>query len=729
MGTVQIIEIVLSTITFFLNVYLGLFVLLQNPKSWTNRLFFALTSFINGYVVTNYISLHPPSIESQLLWIRIVMAEASYLGPILVLLVHTFPKRNITMNKFLVGGIFLYATITFILCLSPFVFSSIDYPEGKPIPTPGPAIPVFFFDFGGLFLASFIVLFLKFRKAVGIERVQHLYFLVGIILTFTSLTVFTTIFVVILKNSDLVFLGPIFSLFLVAFLALSIIKHRFMDFRLVVARAVAYAFLVVSLGIIYASGFFIVSTYILPRQTDTSSIITSTLLALFIAYTYQPILRFLERITDRIFYKDQYNSTLLLSRLSKIVSSSLQLEHMIETSFKELVSKIKVTHCSIVLLKDHKITWIKTLGEQIDSSLQVDELEYLNQLCTNNGQRNERILVYEELNDVQGKEILRRYRALLFVPLYVKGEMVGVMMFGEKSSGEVYSSTDIEVLKIFAPEMAIAVKNALAYEEIKNFNITLQSEVEKATSNLKMANEQLKELDKIKDEFVYMASHELRTPMTAIKNYLWLALNKHKDKLDESLTTELTRAYISTERLIRLVQDMLTVSRIEGNRLVFDVKPVKLEEAARQIVDELSGAAKEKNLALTFVPPSESFVVRADQSRIMEVLQNFIGNSLKFTPSGGSITVSIRRNNGSIETSVSDTGVGIPQEDMPRLFQKFGRLGHSYKRFVGETGTGLGLFITKQIVESHGGKISVTSEVDHGSTFTFSLPEYKEATV
>jgi signal transduction histidine kinase len=142
----------------------------------------------------------------------------------------------------------------------------------------------------------------------------------------------------------------------------------------------------------------------------------------------------------------------------------------------------------------------------------------------------------------------------------------------------------------------------------------------------------------------------------------------------------------------------------------------------------LSPAAQERNLALIFVPPTESFVVNADHSRIIEVLQNFIGNSLKFTPTGGSITISIRRNNGLVETSVSDTGVGIPKEDIPRLFQKFGRLGHSYKRFVGETGTGLGLFITKQIIEALGGKVWVTSEVDHGSTFTFSLPEYKGPT-
>jgi signal transduction histidine kinase len=226
---------------------------------------------------------------------------------------------------------------------------------------------------------------------------------------------------------------------------------------------------------------------------------------------------------------------------------------------------------------------------------------------------------------------------------------------------------------------------------------------------------------------VYMASHELRTPMTAIKNYLWLALNKHQQNLDENLRTDLNRAYISTERLIRLVQDMLTVSRIEGNRLVFDIKDLDIGQLAQQIIDELSVSAKEKNISLSLRPTEEKYMARADDARISEVFQNLIGNALKFTPAGGSITVSMKRNNSMIEISVSDTGVGIPAQDIGRLFQKFGRLGHSYERLKGETGTGLGLFISKQIVEAHGGKIWVTSVEDQGSTFTFSLPAVNPA--
>jgi signal transduction histidine kinase len=303
----------------------------------------------------------------------------------------------------------------------------------------------------------------------------------------------------------------------------------------------------------------------------------------------------------------------------------------------------------------------------------------------------------------------------LIYPIISKNESLGVLIFSMVKAESEVSEEERNLIAGFSDIVGLAVQNSKLY-----------SSLDETSKRLQLANSQLKELDKIKDEFVYMASHELRTPMTAIKNYLWLALNKHRDQLGDELKKDLDRAYLSTERLIGLVQDMLTVSRIEGNRMVFDLKPLNIFECAKEIVNELGISATGKNLKLILVPSEETCVAMADQTKVMEVVQNLIGNSLKFTPSGGTITVATRCKNGTIETSVSDTGVGIPKEDMPRLFQKFGRLGHSYKRMTGETGTGLGLFISKQIVEALHGKIWADSVVDQGTTFTFSLPEYNE---
>lgn len=253
------LELTLSIITFILMLYVGLFVFLRNTKSWTNRLFFALTLFIDLYVVTNYISLNPPNNlpATQLLWIRIVMAGGAFLGPTVLLLTHTFPKPQIQMKQWKLGVLITLCISTFFASLSPFLFTGIQYPNGSPLPVPGPAIPIYFLDFPVLFLLSFILLIMKSRKAKGIEREQHLYFLVGVIGTFTIMAVSTVVFVVLLRSSAFVFFGPISSLILIGCVGYAIVKQRFLDIRLVTARAVTYTLLTLALGLVYSSTIFI----------------------------------------------------------------------------------------------------------------------------------------------------------------------------------------------------------------------------------------------------------------------------------------------------------------------------------------------------------------------------------------------------------------------------------------------------------------------------------------
>ncbi|MBI4130580.1 GAF domain-containing sensor histidine kinase [Candidatus Roizmanbacteria bacterium] len=309
----------------------------------------------------------------------------------------------------------------------------------------------------------------------------------------------------------------------------------------------------------------------------------------------------------------------------------------------------------------------------------------------------------DERQAIEIQEKLHIQTSILY-PISFGGVAFGVMMLGmDKHVGEL-SRAERETLRELIEVVSIAIERVQLFED------------------LQMANERLKGLDKLKDEFVYIASHELRTPMTAIKNYLWLAINRHGKDLNDTLKKDLNRAYISTERLITLISDMLTVSRIEGNRLVFTQEVTNLFPLWKQVEDELKILAQNKKITFILTPTQEEFPVRVDKTRIMEVLHNLVGNALKFTPSGGTVTVTLQKKGGMVETSVSDTGPGIQAGDMPRLFQKFGRLDHSYKTVAETGGTGLGLYIAKQLVEIHGGKIWVASEEGQGSTFTFSLP-------
>ncbi len=325
---------------------------------------------------------------------------------------------------------------------------------------------------------------------------------------------------------------------------------------------------------------------------------------------------------------------------------------------------------------------------------------------------------------------MRAINIVVSVPLYEEGHEEGLLVLGEKKSGEIYSQQDIEVLEIFGPEVSVALRNAESYEEISKFNITLKEEVERATRNLKNANERLKVLDKLKNEFVSVASHELRTPMTAIKSYLWMALHDKGGILNEKQRYYVQRGYNSADRLIRLVNDMLNISRIESGRIMITLQSVDLIKLTQEVVDDVLPRAKEMGITVNIRKPAPLSPALADPDKIKEVLFNLIGNSLKFTPKGGTITVSFALKNGYIETKVADNGSGIAPEDMGKLFQKFGLVEGSYITNQTSTsmGTGLGLFICRSIIEMHHGEIKAASEgTGKGSVFSFTLKEFQEA--
>jgi len=316
------------------------------------------------------------------------------------------------------------------------------------------------------------------------------------------------------------------------------------------------------------------------------------------------------------------------------------------------------------------------------------------------------------LTSIQADDLQKKIeiKTSLTYPLIVREKAIGMMIFSMIKSDKEVSKNERELLQRFVDIVALAVQNARLY-----------SSIELTTEKLKLANERLKELDKLKDDFVSIASHELRTPMTAIKSYLWMALNKAKN-LDPKVHEYLNIASISTDRLIKLVANMLTISRIEGKRLELVATKMELQDMIKDVFAEVIIKAHEGKIKLTLDAPKTPIYIMGDKGKLHEVVMNLIGNSLKFTPAGGSIVVSVKKSKTEVNVSVADTGPGMSADDQAKLFQKFGLMGSSYSKTTNASGTGLGLYITKQIVAMHKGHISVESELGKGSTFSFTLP-------
>jgi len=299
----------------------------------------------------------------------------------------------------------------------------------------------------------------------------------------------------------------------------------------------------------------------------------------------------------------------------------------------------------------------------------------------------------------------------MLYPVTIQDKALGVLIFSMVKDEKEVSEAEEDLIRGFTDVVGLAVQNAKLYTSLSE-----------TTAKLDKANKRLQELDKLKDDFVSMASHELRTPMTAIKSYLWMALNKKKQDLTPDLNRYIFRAFHSTERLINLVNDMLNISRIESGRIALNLAEVDPVELVHEVVDEVIPKATELNLNVKVIDRQVSKVL-CDRDKIHEVIINLIGNSLKFTKQGGSISITFEEKAPFIYISVTDTGVGLAKEDMDRLFKKFSMIEHSYTAASASGGTGLGLYISKSIVILHKGDITAYSPGrEKGSTFTLSLP-------
>ncbi len=249
----------------------------------------------------------------------------------------------------------------------------------------------------------------------------------------------------------------------------------------------------------------------------------------------------------------------------------------------------------------------------------------------------------------------------------------------------------------------------------------LRLKLEDTNMKLSDANEKLKSLDKLKTEFLSLASHQLRSPLTAIKGYTSMLSEGSFGSITPEQKEAIDRVFQSAQNLSRVVEDLLDVSKIEQGGMRFEFTPVDLAKMAETVVKELNVTATAKGLALTFEKTFEGEIfVSADNVKIRQVLVNLIDNSLKYTKQGF-IKVNLSRNGGNVTVSISDSGIGISEEGKTKLFEKFSR-GAGQK--VNAGGSGLGLYLVKQILDAHKGGIKVESPgVDMGSTFSFTLPE------
>lgn len=308
--------------------------------------------------------------------------------------------------------------------------------------------------------------------------------------------------------------------------------------------------------------------------------------------------------------------------------------------------------------------------------------------------------------------LLTQTKAWIAVPLKTKDRILGSLTV-DRIQEHSLTQDDLELMMTVAHQVAIALDNASAYEQIEDLNVGLEAKVRERTAELEQA-------DRLRSQFLSHVSHELKTPLTSIKGFLQNLLDGLTGPLNEKQQRYLSRMLDNSDRLIRMIEDLLDRTRIQSGRLDLVPGEIDLGHCVVDAVEQLRLLAQAKRQTLEAVAPAVPLMVWADRDRLIQIVTNLIQNAVKFTPEGGSIMVTVRQEDQKLAgVSVCDNGPGIPQEFLDQIFDPFFRV----KQARRETkGLGLGLSIVRTLVELQGGTIVARSEPGQGAELSFTIP-------
>ncbi|MCB9821988.1 hypothetical protein H6801_01290 [Candidatus Nomurabacteria bacterium] len=549
-------------------------------------------------------------------------------------------------------------------------------------------------------------------------RRQTVTLLSGLVLSIFHATLFIIILPAIYgKNNILYIIGYCAPYYYTSFTVYGMVRQKLFDIRHFIVRAVGYLFSATTVGLGYVLVVYIVGGFIFDISNITYlQRLFFAIIAMIIATTYAPIIRFFNRVTNKFFYKDAYETQGVLDKVSGVIVGTVDPHKVQKGALLALSEALRPTYMGFLLVGGNEGLHG---GDQIGQHWVVKDSSILQ---SNLQKRGKNIIVYDELEERGGglREVLRAEDISVVAPLVTKDENIGYLVLGPKKSGNIYNSQDIGLLNIASNELAVALQNAQRFEEIQAFNITLQEKVNEATRELKKTNRKLIALDEAKDEFISMASHQLRTPLTSIKGYLSMLAEGDLGKVTKAQEKAIKEAFGSSQRMVYLIADFLNVSRIKTGKFVIEPKEVDLPMVVSEEITQLREMAGSRDITLQYQAPEVFPKVMLDDNKIRQVMMNLVDNAIYYTAAGGTVTIQLFVDSADVVFKVIDTGIGVPKREQHKLFTKFFRAGNARK--ARPDGTGLGLFMAQKIIAEQGGSIIFESTEGKGSTFGFRFP-------
>lgn len=617
----------------------------------------------------------------------------------------------IASSLFIVFSIYIILAPEFIINVSE-VAAPVDFSQ---IPINSINYVVFATFFSVFFLIAMWFGYVAWQKSDNIRRKQVAIYMTGLLVS--SIPGFVVdLLLPALGDYRYVWVGPAAIILFLFAIMYSIVKYRLMDVKTAVARSVSYMLLLIALAVVYIISAYIISIVIFQRTLTIDSRVNlmNMILAILLAFLYQPIKKFFNKLTDRVFYYGEYDADTFAREISKILTYTADLQLLTRRVGNYIASSLKAEKVAFCI--PEKGIYGRT-GRRRLSVVEEDVrriMDYYYKYCSF-----PEVILANQVKDPELKKLLYIHRTKIVIPLLHQNQETGILFLGEhKSLG--YSSRDIEMLESIAGELAVSIRNSLSMEEINELNKSLQRRIDEATKELRFSNRQLQRLDEAKNEFISMASHQLRTPLTSIKGYLDMMLEGDLGKISPTQRAVLREAFSSSERMVRLINDFLNVSRLQTGKFTIDKQSVDIAQILRDEVSLLKVVADQRSVEMVLKIDKKIPSLAVDSEKIRQVMLNMIDNAIYYSSPHKKVVITLKSSGKMIEFSVKDSGIGVPKSEQANIFGKFFRGTNAKKRRP--DGTGVGLFLAKKVILSHDGEMIFESEEGKGSTFGFKLP-------
>lgn len=691
-----------------LNVLLAGITLVRNPGSRLNRLF---AYFVSGMAVWNFgvfMLRRSPDIPTATFWefvihAGVVFLPAFYYHFVLIFLESTTQHRPSLVVVYLLAIFFGVVNLS----ASPLFMRGVKWTYWGWAPETGPLYAPFFLYFNFFLIYGLSHLVRAYKDAdSSFRRNRATLILLGTLVSLAGGVIDFARFILarFVPAADLVYpMGIPANMVFALMLGTSIVRYRLFDVNVAVKKGAIY---LVLWGVV-------TSVLVMAEQwadwEQVNPLFVVLPLGFVMTLLVSPIGQRIEENLERLMFSKRRGCYETLLDLSKRMSTILDFGRLMETLVHGLGRGVPVTHCALMIYDASRSAFAvyreeKNVGEGVGVTVipvHSPIVQWLNQtgrlLVKEEVKLNPEIAEYFETAEGE----LEQIRASLIVPLKIENKLTGILLVGEKLSGEIFDGQELEVLSVLANQVAISLENARLYEELSS------------------SNAQLMQASRLKSQFLASMSHELRTPLNSIIGFSKVLLNRLDGDLTERQEAYIRSVHNSGTHLLTLINGILDFSRIEAGKLEMVSEELDLHELIDECIESSMPLARGKQVKLEKNVPLELPRLSADRTKVKQILLNLLSNALKFTTQGRVLVGAVAEPD-AMRISVADTGIGIRQEDLTRLFEAFQQLDNPVARGAG--GTGLGLAISKKFVELHGGRIWAESRENQGSTFHFTLP-------